>query len=166
MTHEAIGGRDVAVLYGAAGTPGATVLRYASQPRVTVLDGPVTSAYAGGDLRLDYTHSGLARVLVTGGGHAAAAAPARHRRDRGAVLAGRHRRRAGPGARHRAAAVGRGRRGTAGAAGRHRAGRSDRGLRRRPRGHRQRVAGADPAHPERLAGRVACPARTRSTCRR
>ncbi|MGN9841174.1 beta-galactosidase [Nonomuraea sp. H19] len=68
MTHAAIGGRDVALLYGTSGSPGATVLRYASQPSVTVLDGSVTSAYANGDLRLDYTHDGLARVLVTGGG--------------------------------------------------------------------------------------------------
>ncbi|MCK2220141.1 beta-galactosidase [Actinomadura sp. ATCC 31491] len=68
MTHAAIGGRDVAVLYGTADSPGATVLRYAAEPRVTVLAGRVRSAYAGGDLRLDYTHEGLARVLVTGGG--------------------------------------------------------------------------------------------------
>ncbi|MFI6987815.1 beta-galactosidase [Nonomuraea wenchangensis] len=68
MTHAAIGGRDVAVLYGTAGSPGATVLRYASAPHVTVLAGRVAGTYAGGDLRLDYTHDGLARVLVTGGG--------------------------------------------------------------------------------------------------
>jgi hypothetical protein len=68
MTHVAIGGRDVAVLYGDAGTPGSTVLRYSSRPSVRVLAGSVTASYASGDLRLDYTHSGLARVLVTGGG--------------------------------------------------------------------------------------------------
>ncbi|WP_344470904.1 beta-galactosidase [Nonomuraea monospora] len=68
MTHAAIGGRDVALLYGTAGAPGATVLRYASQPSVKVLEGAVRVAYSGGDLRLDYAHEGLARVLVTGGG--------------------------------------------------------------------------------------------------
>jgi beta-galactosidase GanA len=70
MTHAAIGGRDVAVLYGDDGTVGSTVLRYSSAPTVKVLDGSVTSSYdsATGDLKLGYTHSGLARVLVTGGG--------------------------------------------------------------------------------------------------
>ncbi|MGW3344414.1 beta-galactosidase [Nonomuraea rubra] len=68
MTHAAIGGRDVAVLYGTAGSPGATVLRYPSQPSVKVLEGAVRAAYGGGELRLDYAHDGLARVLVTGGG--------------------------------------------------------------------------------------------------
>ncbi|MGW0810210.1 beta-galactosidase [Nonomuraea sp. NPDC002799] len=68
MTHAPIGGRDVALLYGTGGSPGATILRYASQPSVTVLQGSVRSAYADGDLRLDYTHDGLARVLITGGG--------------------------------------------------------------------------------------------------
>ncbi|GAA0459274.1 beta-galactosidase [Paractinoplanes deccanensis] len=71
LTHETIGGRDIAVLYGNEGTPGATVLRYPSRPRVTVLDGRVTSAFDAthGDLRLDYTHTGPARVLIEGGGH-------------------------------------------------------------------------------------------------
>ncbi|WP_103954189.1 beta-galactosidase [Nonomuraea solani] len=68
MTHAAIGGRDVAVLYGTAGSPGATVLRYASRPTVKVLEGRVRVTYDEGDLRLDYAHEGLARVLVTGGG--------------------------------------------------------------------------------------------------
>ncbi|MFC4113248.1 beta-galactosidase [Nonomuraea zeae] len=68
MTHALIGGRDVAVLYGTAGSPGTTVLRYDSRPEVKVLDGAVRAAYSGNDLRLDYDHDGLARVLVTGGG--------------------------------------------------------------------------------------------------
>lgn len=68
MTHERVGGRDVAVLYGRAGTAGSTVLRYRSKPAVRVLAGDVRTSYEGGDLRLDYTHHGLARVLVTGGG--------------------------------------------------------------------------------------------------
>lgn len=69
LTTAAIGGRDVTVLYGSAGTPGTTVLRYSSEPAVKVLAGAVTTAYANGDLRLDYRHDGLARVLITGGGH-------------------------------------------------------------------------------------------------
>lgn len=70
MTHAAIDGRDVALIYGTQGSAGATVLRYASAPRVTVLDGAVTSAYdaAAGALQLGYTHTGIARVRVTGGG--------------------------------------------------------------------------------------------------
>jgi beta-galactosidase GanA len=69
MTNQQISGRDVALLYGRAGQDGETVLRYATKPQVKVLDGDVTSTWdAGrGDLRLNYTHSGLARVLVTGG---------------------------------------------------------------------------------------------------
>ncbi|MPZ79175.1 MAG: beta-galactosidase [Actinophytocola sp.] len=68
MTHERIGGRDVALLYGRAGETASTVLRYAARPSVRVLSGSVRSSFTGGDLRLDYTHAGLARVLVTGGG--------------------------------------------------------------------------------------------------
>jgi beta-galactosidase GanA len=69
MTHAQIGGRDVALLYGRAGEAGETVLRFARQPVVHVLSGDVKATWdAGrGDLRLNYTHSGLARVLVTGG---------------------------------------------------------------------------------------------------
>ncbi|MEU4747041.1 beta-galactosidase, partial [Actinosynnema sp. NPDC023658] len=68
LTHVTTSGRDVAVLYGRDGEQGSTVLRYDSAPTVKVLDGAVRSSYAGGDLRLDYTHTGLTRVLVTGGG--------------------------------------------------------------------------------------------------
>ncbi|WP_329225296.1 beta-galactosidase [Streptomyces canus] len=68
MTHAEIGGREVALLYGRAGEAGETVLRYAERPKVTVLDGDVTTTWdaARGDLRLNYTHKGLARVLVNG----------------------------------------------------------------------------------------------------
>jgi beta-galactosidase GanA len=68
MTHTFTGGRDVALLYGRDGEAGTTVLRYSSRPTVRVLAGNVTSSYAGGELKLGYTHSGLARVLITGGG--------------------------------------------------------------------------------------------------
>ena len=68
MTHERIGGRDVALLYGRAGESASTVLRYSSRPSVRVLAGDVSASWSEGDLRLDYTHTGLSRVLVTGGG--------------------------------------------------------------------------------------------------
>jgi beta-galactosidase GanA len=70
MTHATIQGTDVAILYGSDGAAGQTVLHYAAAPRVTVLDGTVAASYdaASGDLRLDYTHTGIARVLVRGGG--------------------------------------------------------------------------------------------------
>jgi beta-galactosidase GanA len=70
LTHAYIGGRDIAMLYGAEGIGSSTMLRYESQPTVQVLDGDVESSYdaSTGDLRLDYTHSGLARVLISGGG--------------------------------------------------------------------------------------------------
>ena len=67
MTHATIGGRDVAVLHGRRGEDGETVLRYARRPAVQALDGGVTQSWDArrGDLRLDYVHRGLARVLVT-----------------------------------------------------------------------------------------------------
>ncbi|MGP3983187.1 beta-galactosidase [Streptomyces sp. KR80] len=66
MTHARIGDRGVALLYGRAGEGGETVLRYAEKPEVTVLDGDVTTTWdpSRGDLRLNYTHKGLARVKV------------------------------------------------------------------------------------------------------
>lgn len=72
MAHTDLGDRDVALLHGRAGEPGETVLRYRTRPRVEVLAGNVTSTWdaARGDLRLDYVHTGLARVRVHGGGRA------------------------------------------------------------------------------------------------
>jgi len=71
-TQLAQGGGELALLYGRAGEPGRTVLRYATQPAVTVLAGQASSAYdaATGNLTLDYTHAGLTEVRVTGGGRA------------------------------------------------------------------------------------------------
>ncbi|HEY2042042.1 MAG TPA: beta-galactosidase [Jatrophihabitans sp.] len=71
LTHAQIGNRDVAVLYGRQGEDGETVLHYATQPSVQVLSGSVASTWdaARGDLRLNYTHSGLARVQIDGGGN-------------------------------------------------------------------------------------------------
>lgn len=70
MTHGAFGDRDLALLYGRRGQAGRTVLRYAAEPKVTVLAGDVRHRWADGTLRLDYTHRGLAKVLVEppGGG--------------------------------------------------------------------------------------------------
>jgi beta-galactosidase GanA len=70
MTDAAIGGRQVAVLYGDHGTDGETVLHYAKEPTVTATGGDVTTHWdpATGDLRLNYRHSGLIRVQVSGGG--------------------------------------------------------------------------------------------------
>ncbi|MFC1408639.1 beta-galactosidase [Streptacidiphilus sp. N1-12] len=69
MTQAQIGGRDVAVLYGRQGQDGETVLNYPKQPTVQVLSGSVQSSWdpSTGDLRLNYTHGGLERVLITGG---------------------------------------------------------------------------------------------------
>jgi hypothetical protein len=77
MTHASINGKDIALLYGTEGTTGATALRYGSRPSVTVLEGAVASAYdaASGNLRLDYTHAGIARVLVRGGHRSCSCSP-------------------------------------------------------------------------------------------
>lgn len=66
-------GDTLALLYGRAGEDGQTVLRYASPPRVTVLEGDVRHRFdaAKGDLVLDYPHQGLARVRIEGGGRPA-----------------------------------------------------------------------------------------------
>jgi beta-galactosidase GanA len=70
MTHARIGSRDVALLYGRDGQDGETVLRYPAEPQVSVLAGAVQSTWDADrhDLRLNYTHHGLAEVLVTPAG--------------------------------------------------------------------------------------------------
>ncbi|WP_328540666.1 beta-galactosidase [Streptomyces sp. NBC_00344] len=70
MTHATIRDRDVAVLYGDPGSDGETVLRYSSKPTVTSSGRPVTTTWdaATGDLRLNYTHKGLTRISISGGG--------------------------------------------------------------------------------------------------
>jgi hypothetical protein len=71
MTNATIGGRDIAVLYGDHGSDGETVLHYAKQPEVTATGGAVTSTWdpETGDLRLNYSHTGLTRVQIDGGAH-------------------------------------------------------------------------------------------------
>ncbi|MEU4244046.1 NPCBM/NEW2 domain-containing protein [Actinoplanes sp. NPDC026619] len=67
LTQATIGAQDVAVLYGDPGADGETVLRFATKPAVR---GAVEQNWdpATGDLRLNYTHSGLTRVLITPAG--------------------------------------------------------------------------------------------------
>ncbi|MER6394804.1 beta-galactosidase [Kitasatospora sp. NPDC001603] len=79
MTDAAIGDQHVAVLYGDHDSDGETVLHYATRPTVTATDvtatdgaatgGAVTSTWdpTTGDLRLNYRHTGLTRVRITGG---------------------------------------------------------------------------------------------------
>jgi beta-galactosidase GanA len=62
------GSTDLMLLYGRTGEPGETILRYASQPTVTVLAGTVRSTFSNGDLDLEYSHDALAQVRITGGG--------------------------------------------------------------------------------------------------
>jgi beta-galactosidase GanA len=72
QTHFNNGERDIALLHGRDGEAGETVLRFTSAPKVEILAGKVASTYdaAKGDLKLAYTHEGLARVRITGGGRA------------------------------------------------------------------------------------------------
>ncbi|WDL97881.1 beta-galactosidase [Alicyclobacillus sp. ALC3] len=72
-TQAKVGQQRALLLYGDSGTTGETVLHYHSQPSVDVLsgNGNVTSHWnaATGNLRLDYTHSGLTEVRITAGTH-------------------------------------------------------------------------------------------------
>lgn len=66
------GPRDLALLYGRDGDDGETVLRYASRPSVKLLRGQAQVAWDAktGDLRLNYRHTGLTELLISGGGRA------------------------------------------------------------------------------------------------
>src|SRR5262249_55491861 len=70
LTHTALDGVDVAILYGPAGEDGETVLRYAEEPAIDVLSGDASINWdaARGDLRINYVHAGLAKLRITGGG--------------------------------------------------------------------------------------------------
>ncbi|QJU60534.1 beta-galactosidase [Sphingomonas sp. AP4-R1] len=65
--------QDLILLYGRAGESGETMLRYASAPKVTVLEGAATSSFdaAKGDLRLNYDHKARNVVRIEGGGRPA-----------------------------------------------------------------------------------------------
>ncbi|QDK35029.1 beta-galactosidase [Sphingomonas sp. IC081] len=68
------GNADLLLLYGRAGEPGETVLRYASAPKVTVLEGAAETAFndTKGDLKVTYAHAtghgGRTVLRLTGGG--------------------------------------------------------------------------------------------------
>ena len=63
------GDGDLLLLYGRAGEAGETVLRYASAPDVTLIEGQASSEFAAnGDLKLRYRHGRPTRVKITGGG--------------------------------------------------------------------------------------------------
>jgi beta-galactosidase len=66
MTKLRLGERDVAVLYGRRHEDGETVFRYATEPKVSVIDGKVTTHWDAKThtLRLNYRHDGLARVAI------------------------------------------------------------------------------------------------------
>ena len=70
MTHATINGQDIAVFDGRADQAGETVLRFAAEPTVSVLQGSATTNWdaTSGQLRLDYTQTGITEVQVTGGG--------------------------------------------------------------------------------------------------
>jgi beta-galactosidase GanA len=70
MTHATVDGQDMAIFDGRSGQDAETVLKFATQPTVTVLSGTAQSTWddATGFLRLNYTQSGLTEVLVSGGG--------------------------------------------------------------------------------------------------
>jgi beta-galactosidase GanA len=72
QTHFANGERDLVLLHGRTGEQAETVLRYAGEPKVEVPAGQVASSWDArrGDLHLTYTHAGLARVRISGGGRA------------------------------------------------------------------------------------------------
>jgi len=70
VTQATWGTTDLAVLQAPLGEASETVLRYASQPIVQVVSGSATAAWdAGrGDLRINTTHDGLSKLVISGGG--------------------------------------------------------------------------------------------------
>jgi beta-galactosidase GanA len=70
QTHFQQGARDVALLYGRENEDGETVLRFKSKPKVEVVSGKASVKYdtKSGDLRLNYSHSGLIELKISGGG--------------------------------------------------------------------------------------------------
>lgn len=70
QSAQRMGKRDVLLLYGRAGEQGETVLRYASAPKVVVIEGSAATAFdsARGDLKLSYAHRGRTVVMIEDGG--------------------------------------------------------------------------------------------------
>ena len=73
MAHLQQGNQDVALLHGRPGEDGETVLSYSSAPSVRVISGSANSMFdsSTGMLRLNYVHSGLTEVEISGGGRPA-----------------------------------------------------------------------------------------------
>ena len=67
MTTATIGSRDVIVLYGDRDTDGETVLGIDGRRDVHMLQGKVEVEQQGRELRLNYVHDGIAKILITGG---------------------------------------------------------------------------------------------------
>ncbi len=78
MIDQTVNGQDIGLLFAPKGQSGETDLRYASRPTVTTLSGTAptvtwtpdagSATGSAGDLVLDYVHSGLTEVAITGGG--------------------------------------------------------------------------------------------------
>ena len=78
MIDQTVNNQDDVLLWAPTGQTGETDLRYSSRPTVTTLSGTVpnvtwnqdagSATGSAGDLVLDYTHSGLTEVKITGGG--------------------------------------------------------------------------------------------------
>lgn len=71
MTTSTNGNRDIALFYGKKDQDGEIVFRYKSEPEVTILSGDVSTTYdqSSGDLRLNYKHTGLSKVVIKSGGN-------------------------------------------------------------------------------------------------
>lgn len=70
QSAQKLGAGDLILLYGRTGEPGETVLRYMSEPKISVLEGQVASAFdaAKHDLKLSYTHQGRVVLRIEQGG--------------------------------------------------------------------------------------------------
>ncbi|WP_375289889.1 beta-galactosidase [Qipengyuania sp.] len=73
QTALTVDGKETVLFYGREGEAGETALRYSSEPQVRVIEGDVAHSWdaSRGDLILTYSHSGLARVAIEGGGRPA-----------------------------------------------------------------------------------------------
>lgn len=67
MTGAAIGGRDLLILYGDRDTPGETAFSIDHSRKARVLQGSADIESRPHELKLNYVHEGLIKILVTGG---------------------------------------------------------------------------------------------------